>query len=120
LQVACESTHGLVQYRDFFDNHAPLFHMMMAPVLALVGERADAPIWMRAPMLVLFAIVVGATYSLGKRLWSHDVGMWAAIALSLFPPFFLKSLEFRTDNLWNALWMIALLLILSGRWRFAA
>jgi len=120
LHVAWQWTQGLLQYRDFFDNHAPLFHMTMAPILALVGERADAPIWMRAPMLVFFAVVVGVTYILGRKLWSHDVGLWAAITLALFPPFFLKSLEFRTDNLWNALWMIALLLIVSGRWRLAA
>jgi hypothetical protein len=89
--------------------------MLMAPVLALVGERASAPIWMRVPMLVLFATVVGATYDIGKRVWSTRVGVWAALTLTLFPPFFLKSLEFRTDNLWNALWMIALLLALRGK-----
>jgi len=33
--------------------------------------------------------------------------------LSLLPPFFLKSLEYRTDNLWVALWMIAVV-VLSG------
>ncbi|MFP5248032.1 MAG: hypothetical protein ACLGH0_15160, partial [Thermoanaerobaculia bacterium] len=35
LHVAWGWTAGLVQYRDLFDNHAPLFHILMAPLLAL-------------------------------------------------------------------------------------
>ncbi|HVR41389.1 MAG TPA: hypothetical protein VMU84_20000, partial [Thermoanaerobaculia bacterium] len=48
-------TAGLVQYRDYFDNHTPLFHLSTAPLLALLGERSNILLWMRAPMLVLFA-----------------------------------------------------------------
>jgi hypothetical protein len=113
LHVAWGWTAGLVQYRDLFDNHAPLFHILTAPILRLVGERADVLLWMRVPMLPLFALVIGATYVLGKRLYSPRVGVWAAVLLSLFPPFFLKSLEYRTDNLWTALWMVALLVMTS-------
>jgi hypothetical protein len=111
LHVAWGWTAGLVQYRDLFDNHAPLFHLITAPILALVGERDDVLLYMRGPMIPLFAVVVGATYTLGRQAWSQRTGLWAAVLLMLCPPFFLKSLEYRTDNLWNALWLIALLLI---------
>src|SRR6188768_4149657 len=47
LHVTWGWTAGLVQYRDLFDNHAPLFHMLTAPLLALVGERSDVLLWMR-------------------------------------------------------------------------
>lgn len=113
LHVAWGWTAGLVQYRDLFDNHAPLFHMLMAPLLALFGERADILLWMRLPMIVPFAIVVWATWTLGRRLYDERVAAWSAMLLVLFPPFFLKSLEFRTDNLWNALWMLAAAAILA-------
>jgi uncharacterized membrane protein len=112
--VAWGWTAGLLPYRDFFDNHAPLFHIVTAPILRLVGEREDALLYMRAPMLLLFAVVIWATYVLGKRLYSPEVGRWAAVMLSLLPPFFLKSLEYRTDNLWVALWMLAVLVLTGG------
>jgi hypothetical protein len=116
LHVTWGWTAGKLQYRDLFDNHAPLFHILTAPILGLFGERADILLWMRAPMLVLFAVVVWATWDLARRLYDQRVAAWAAALLMLFPPFFLKSLEFRTDNLWNALWMLALAGIVRG-WR---
>jgi MFS family permease len=113
LHVAWGWSAGLVQYRDLFDNHAPLFHIVSAPLVKLAGEREDILFFMRAPMLILFGVVVYATYILGKRAWSPRVGVWAAMILCAFPPFFLKSLEYRTDNLWNTVWMLALLAIAS-------
>ena len=113
LHVAWSWTQGLVQYRDFFDNHLPLFHLLTAPFVAVAGERADILLWMRLPMLALFAIVLWATYKLAD---DQRVGAWAVLLLALFPPFFLKSLEFRNDNLWTALWMLALLGVVR-RWR---
>src|SRR5438067_11393995 len=73
LHVAWGWTAGLLQYRDLFDNHAPLFHMATAPILRLVGERPDVLLCMRAPMLLLFALVVWITYVLGTRLYSKRV-----------------------------------------------
>lgn len=113
LHVAWGWTRGLVQYRDVFDNHLPLFHLLTAPLVALVGERADVLLWMRLPMLLLFGVVIWATYVLADDL---RVGRWAVVLLALFPPFFLKSLEYRNDNLWTALWMLAMVGVVR-RWR---
>lgn len=115
LHVAWGWTAGLVQYRDLFDNHAPLFHMTTAPILALVGERPDVLLYMRAPMLLLFGIALWTTYVLGTRLYSKRIAIWAVLLLALFPVFFLKSLEYRTDNLWNAFWCLALLALTAER-----
>ncbi len=114
LHVAWGWTAGLVQYRDLFDNHAPLFHMLSAPLLARLGERPDILLYMRAPMLVLFAIVLMTTYSIARRFYSKRVALWSVVLLSLYPSFFLKSLEYRTDNLWNTIWILALLVIMTG------
>ena len=116
LHVAWGWTAGKIQYRDLFDNHAPLFHMLTAPILAAFGERSDVLLWMRLPMLVLFGIVLWATWDIARRLYDPRVAAWAVVLLALFPPFFLKSLEYRTDNLWNAFWMLAVLGIVRG-WR---
>src|SRR6266508_1535384 len=117
LHVAWGWTAGLLPYRDFFDNHAPLFHIATAPILRAAGEREDVLLFMRAPMLVLFAVMIWATYVLGRRLYDADVARWAAVMLSLLPPFFLKSLEYRTDNLWVALWMIAVVVLTGGSFK---
>lgn len=113
--VAWGWTDGLVQYRDYFDNHAPLFHLLTAPLIALVGERRDILFWLRIPMLLLFAVVIWGTYVIARKLYDERTALWAAVLLSLFPPFFLKSLEYRTDNLWTALWIVALLLLMQQR-----
>jgi len=120
LHVAWGWTQGLVQYRDVFDNHAPLFHMLSAPLLKLFGERENILLLMRAPMVPLFLIVVIGTWMIAKRWWSERVAAWSVLLLCTFAPFFLKSLEYRTDNLWNALWMIALVVLVIWRRPFIA
>jgi hypothetical protein len=115
LHVAWGWTAGLVQYRDVFDNHSPLFHIVTAPLLAMFGERADILILMRLPMLALFAAVLWGTYVLAARHWSRRVALWSVLVVAIFPPFALKSIEYRTDNLWTALWIVALVILLRGR-----
>jgi hypothetical protein len=114
LHVAWGWSAGLVQYRDFFDNHAPLFHILMAPLLRLVGERADVLLYMRASMLPLFALALAGTYLIARQLYSRQISLWSVLLLASYPPFFLKTLEFRTDNLWNTLWIVTLALLTTG------
>jgi MFS family permease len=115
LHVAWGWTAGLLQYRDLFDNHAPLFHMAAAPLLRLLGERADILLWMRGPMVLLWLIVTACTYAIARRLYDVRIAVWSVVLLNVFPPFFLKSIEFRTDNLWNAFWMLAIVVLVFGR-----
>jgi len=119
LHVTWGWTAGLLQYRDVFDNHAPLFHILTAPLLALAGERATILFVMRLPMLVLWAVVLGCTFVVARRLYDERVAAWSTVMLSVLPPFFLKSLEYRPDNLWTAFWMLAVLALLSKRFFLA-
>ncbi|HEV7570920.1 MAG TPA: glycosyltransferase family 39 protein [Thermoanaerobaculia bacterium] len=114
LHVVWGWTEGLLQYRDVFDNHAPLFHMAMAPLLRLLGERPDILLFMRAPMLILWIIVSVAAFLIAKRLYGDRIAMWSVLLLNVLPPFFLKSIEFRTDNLWNACWMVGVLMLVDA------
>jgi hypothetical protein len=119
LHVAWGWTAGLLQYRDVFDNHAPLFHMLTAPLLALVGERPTVLFYMRLPMIALWAVVLGATLVIARRLYDTRVAAWSTLLLSVLPSFFLRSLEYRTDNLWNTFWMLAVVALMS-EWYFLA
>jgi hypothetical protein len=114
LHVAWGWTAGLLQYRDLFDNHAPLFHMAMAPLLRLFGERPDILLFMRVPMFLLWIVVCVATFAIARRLYDLRIAVWATLLLNVLPPFFLKSIEFRTDNLWNTFWMLAVAMLVLG------
>jgi len=118
LHVTWGWAHGLLPYRDFFDNHAPLFHLLCAPLLRAVGEGPGTLVAMRLAMIPLFLVCIVALGVLGRRLYSARVGLWAAVLTALLPPFFLGSLEFRTDDLWAAFWLLALVAgIRRGRTR---
>jgi len=114
LHVAWGWTQGLIQYRDVFDNHAPLFHIVTSPWLALLGERADILFYMRVLMIPIWIFVCAATFVIAWRLYSTRVAIWSVLILNLFPTFFLKSIEYRTDNLWVGLWMAAFLILTGG------
>jgi len=114
LHVVWALLQGWVPYRDFFDNHTPLFHLLVAPAVAALGERPDT-LW-RARLLMLppVALLLWAVYRTGVALSSPRAGMWAAAIAGLLPGFFFASVQFRADVLWAALWMSCLALWASG------
>jgi hypothetical protein len=114
LHVAWAWTKGLLPYRDVFDNHAPLFHILSAPLVALIGEDPRILVLMRLAMTPFFAAALAATFLVGRRLFGARAGLWAAAICGLSPTFFFKSLEYRTDVLWAALWVLAIAVVLCG------
>lgn len=118
MHVAWGWAHGLVQYRDLFDNHMPLFHLLAAPIF-LLPEHPWLLFVARAAMLPCFFATGWLTYLLGGRLFGEDTGIFAALLALAFPPFFLGTLEFRTDDLWVVCWMAILLCVLDDRWQLA-
>jgi hypothetical protein len=107
-------TRGLVQYRDFFDNHTPLFHMLWAPLLAAFGDSVRSLFWLRLTMLPLYLAALALTYVLGRRLLSPRAALWGTVLTALLPPFFVKTLEFRTDVPWTLLWLAAFQVTTGG------
>jgi hypothetical protein len=53
----------MIPYRDYFDNHSPLFHLLCAPLFALLGVRPDIVIPMRCAIAPQFS----GRISLGSR-----------------------------------------------------
>jgi len=107
-------TQGILPYRDVFDNHAPLFHILYAPLLAALGERADIVPLMRLAVLPWYALCLLLTWRLGATLFGRRAG-WIALALvALHPTFFARSVEFRPDDAWAAAWLAAIVVAVSG------
>jgi Dolichyl-phosphate-mannose-protein mannosyltransferase len=114
LHVAWAWTRGLVPYRDVFDNHAPLFHAVIAPLVTAFGERPELLFAARFAMIPLAAAALAATYAIGRALFSPRVGAWAAILVGLMPAYLFTSLQFRADDLWACLWLAALAIAVGG------
>lgn len=115
LHVAWGWTQGLLPYRDVFDNHTPLFNLLMSPWMAMAGERPDIVVVMRLSMIPFVLIALGATWIVARRLFSPRVGLWAVALAAVNPEFMRASVEYRTDQLWMAAWLSALAVMVSGR-----
>ncbi len=108
-------TQGLLQYRDFFDNHTPLFHIVFSPLVALLGERTNILSFMRFAMVPLWLVSLWCVWKIGRSVFSQRVGLWAVVLISLLPWWFFCSVEYRTDNLWTPLWLGTMTVLLTGR-----
>src|ERR1700736_2740112 len=118
LHVIWSWTQGLIQYRDVFDNHMPLFHIALAPIAGFIGERPTILYWMRFVLLPFYLVSVGATYRIGTELFSRRVGVWSVIALGFYPSYQSNASEFRPDNVWAPLWLLCLIVLLGGAINF--
>ena len=115
LHVIWGWTRGLIQYRDLFDNHPPLFHMLMAPLFRLFPERADIVVPMRLLMIPFYIASLVAIYRIGRALYSPRAAVWLAVVAGALPQFFFPGTEFRPDDLYAALWLWALVAAVDGR-----
>src|SRR5439155_9555432 len=77
--------------------------------------RAEILYLMRLAMIPLSVAALWGAYQLGCVLFSRRVGLWAAVFTGLLPGYFFCSGEFRTDDLWTALWLLALAVAVRGR-----
>jgi hypothetical protein len=114
LHVVWGWTQHMIPYRDYFDNHAPLFQMLCAPLFAALGTRADIIIPMRLAMIPVFALSVYFVGRIAGILVSARAGLWAAVFAAVWPRFFFVTTEFRSDDLWAVLWLAMLFTAISG------
>jgi ABC-type phosphate/phosphonate transport system permease subunit len=119
LHVIWGWTRGLIQYRDLFDNHPPLFHILMAPLFQLFPERADIVVPMRMLMIPIYVASLFAVYRVGRRLHGTRPAVWLALIAGALPPFFFPGTEFRPDDLYAALWLWALVVAIENRFTTA-
>ena len=121
--VAWSVAQGAVPYRDVFDNHGPLFSAIYAALLKVLGERPDILWWLRLAVVPWYLLSLAATWRIARRLYSNGVADAAAVLIGLLPILFIKSGEFRTDDLWAALWLCGMATITFAQqrtWRWLA
>ena len=115
MHVAWGWAHGLVQYRDVFDNHMPLFHLLTAPLFAAGGDEVRLLFAARMLMVPLFVIALYLTWRIALRLFDDATALWSIAIAATFPLFFLGVLEFRTDDLWVVFWLAAMAVAVGDR-----
>ncbi|MBV8157814.1 MAG: hypothetical protein JO278_09160, partial [Dyella sp.] len=119
--VAWAWTRGLLPYRDVFDNHGPLFGWLHSPLLKWLDDRADVLTWLRLAMQFWYVVALGTTGWMARRLYGGRVALVAVLVAGLFPRFFIVSGQFRTDDMWMALWLAGLAFVVGvppRAWRF--
>lgn len=115
MHVAWGWAHGLIQYRDVFDNHMPLFHLLSAPIFALTGDDVRVLFVARFAVLPLFFAALLLTHGIASKLYGETAAFWTVVLLAACPPFFLGTLEYRTDDLWVVLWLAAIAVFLGDQ-----
>ena len=105
MHVAWGWAHGLAQYRDVFDNHMPLFHLLSSPLFAATGDDPRLLYAARLSMLPLFLAALFLVWRIARNLFDDTTAWWSAALAAVVPPFFLGTLEYRTDDLWLVLWL---------------
>lgn len=115
LHVAWVVAHGGTQYQDVFDNHSPLFSMLMSPIVGAIGERSNIVVLSRLWMVPLVLISLALVWRIAASLYAKSVALWVVAATLLIPDFTLGSVEYRTDQLWTTVWMATLAILLLGR-----
>ena len=101
LHVVWGWAHGMLPYRDFFDNHVPLFHVLCVPFYLLMGDRADLLIWARMAMLPIFLLCLLCAWMTARAVFGQRTALWTAVGVCLWPQFLDCTAQFRTDDLWR-------------------
>lgn len=114
LHVVWSWANGYLPYRDFFDNHMPLFHVLSVPLFRALGERADIVLPMRLAMTPILVVSLWCIYRIGANVFSPRAGLWSALLLGTFPFFFQLMGQYRTDVLWTGFWVASLAVLTGG------
>jgi hypothetical protein len=115
LHVVWAWANGMLPYKDVFDNHAPLFQAISAPVFALFGESADIVTKMRWAIMPFSALILVMVYRIGLQLFSRRVALWGAVLAGSFPDLYFKLDEYRPDLFWCAAWLVLLWILTGGK-----
>ncbi len=119
--VAWAWAQGLQPYRDVFDNHGPLFAWLHSPLLRLLDDRADVLTWLRLAMQLWYVIALAATGWMARRLYGWRLALAVVLLAGLFPRFFVVSGQFRTDDMWMAMWLAGMAVVVGAApraWRY--
>lgn len=89
---------GLVPYRDFFEHHLPLYHIIFSP-LYLFGEKPSTIFLFRLLSLVCSGLVFVFLYRNLKENTSARIALFCITLLAFVPMYLLKMTEARPESI---------------------
>ncbi|MCP4247226.1 MAG: glycosyltransferase family 39 protein [bacterium] len=120
LHLAWCWTQDQVPGVDYWDNHLPLLHLLLAALQPIGGETIATVYVARAAMLVVSLGILAATYLLGRIAFGARTGWAAAALLACVQVFTEKTAEVRPDTGMILFVMLAIVCILkTGQARMA-
>jgi hypothetical protein len=107
-------------YKDFWENHTPLFYYFLIPLFRLHKEGPGLVLIARVIMSSMAFGILALTYALARMNRARKTSFLAVLILSYMFIFVQKSIEVRPDQLLVILWLASLWLsirALSNRQR---
>jgi len=101
-------TEGMVPYRDFWDNHPPALHYILAPIISRVGPSSASVAVCRTVMFFVGLAAFAATFLLGSAAFDKRTAALGVMWLACSELFLLKSVEIRPDGILAALIVLGL------------
>ena len=108
------SQHYLI-YKDFWENHTPLFYYLLLPLFRLCREGPGLVIVARIIMSIASLGILWMTYLLARIRYKQETALLAVLILSWMVIFAQKSIEVRPDQLLITLWLASLWISIAAR-----
>src|SRR5687768_17398642 len=105
---------GYLPYRDFWENHGPLLHFLLAPLLGFVGEGPTAVVVARFTLSAIGLLIVPATYVVARTVYDRFTALLACVILCFAEIFLQKTIEVRTDQFLVISWITSIWFVIRG------
>lgn len=105
---------GLVPYRDFFEHHLPLYHILFS-IFYLAGEKPSTIFLFRFLSLVSSAFVFVIVYRFLKENHGFETALFSVLLLGFVPMFLFKMTEARPESIAVLLFTISTIFIFSQK-----
>jgi len=110
MQFAWMLWQGMAPYKDFFEHHTPLLHLMTAPLFGVFHTPYDyvhvIPVLLRFISTLFSLLTTGVVWLLADRLGGRRAALFATMLMLGASTFLSNGIEFRPDTL-AALTMMA-------------
>jgi hypothetical protein len=108
LHAAWMVSQHYILYKDFWENHTPLFYYLLLPLFRLCREGTILVLIARVIMSFTALGILALTYVLARVAHDRKTSFLAVLILSYMFIFVQKSIEVRPDQLLVILWLASL------------
>jgi len=105
---------GLIPYKDFFEHHLPLYHVLFSP-LFIFGAKPASIFLFRIISILASAGVFFILYRYLEKTQNKSIGLLCCVLLGFVPMYLFKMIEARPEPIAVLLYAGAVINTLSGR-----